>query len=179
MTNGICVLRRRKNSVGKTVKSCSDVNSTLIDQSFFSSTIPLFLLVFLEIFIRSLFFFISASLIWKNTLQPHHSLPTMILCRLQAFSFTKKISSGFCLYSFFCSFNNCTLSLFSLGEMIFSFFFLFLVIRLSIFQLWCFPSKLFLKFSPTLFIQFQSLFFLFIKRLGILHVLSHFLSSLS
>jgi hypothetical protein len=47
----------------------------------------------------------------------------MILCRLQAFSFTKKISSGFCLYSFFCSFNNCTLSLFSLGEMIFSFFF--------------------------------------------------------
>jgi hypothetical protein len=38
---------------------------------------------------------------------------------------------------------------------------------------------LFLKFSPTLFIQFQSLFFLFIKRLGILHVLSHFLSSLS
>ena len=31
ITDGICVLRRRKNSVGKTVKSCSEINNIIFN----------------------------------------------------------------------------------------------------------------------------------------------------
>ena len=38
ITDGICVLHRRKNSVGKTVKSCSVLIACLTNQQVFSTT---------------------------------------------------------------------------------------------------------------------------------------------
>jgi hypothetical protein len=71
------------------------VNSTLIDQSFFSFTIPLLLLIFLEIFMGFFFLFMSISLLWKNFLKSHQS-PNNDTLEAMDFSFTEKISSRSC-----------------------------------------------------------------------------------
>ena len=116
------------------------VNSTLIDQFFFSFIILLLPLVFFLNFVLKYLWFSFSECFYSLKEFPIISPLSPYNDRGYKLFFTKKISSGSCVCYFY------------LTTVFTSLFFVF---RFPIFQVWCFPPKLFLKFGPTPFFLYN------------------------